>query len=69
MFASDSECGATRNRKFGVSRVAAVRGRQVDGEATVVAEAFEVATLPFLLSELAICSDAWVGLTGRRCIG
>ena len=52
-----------------MSRVAAVRGRQVHGEATVVAEAFEAAMLPFLLSEVAIHSDAWVGSTGHQCVG
>jgi len=35
-----------------------LRGRQVDGEATVIAEAFEVVALPFLLGELSICPDA-----------
>jgi len=38
----DGECGATRYRRFGVSRVVTVRGRQVDGEAAVVAEALKV---------------------------
>ena len=51
-----------------MSKVATVRGRQVDSEATVVAEAFEVETLPFLLSGLAICSDAGVGSTGHGCV-
>ena len=51
-----------------MSRVATVMGRQVDGEAAVVAEAFEVAVLPFLLGKLAICPDAWVGATGHGCI-
>jgi len=32
--------------------VATVGGRQVDGEATVIAEAFEVVVLPFLLVSL-----------------
>ena len=68
-FTSDSECGVTCYRRFGVLRVAAVGSRQVDGEATVVAEAFEVVTLPFLLGDLAICSDAWVGLTGCGHVG
>src|SRR5882724_8917615 len=49
--------------------VATVRGRRVDGDATVVAEALEVAAFPFLLSELAIRPNAWVGATGRGCIG
>ena len=71
-FTSDGECGMTHYRRFVVSRVATVRGRQVDGEATVVAEAFEAAMLPFLLGELATGSDAWVGATshgGVRCCG
>src|SRR5882724_10684970 len=49
--------------------VATVGGRRVDGQATIVAEALEVAAFPFLLSELAICPNAWVGATGRGCIG
>jgi len=40
------------------------RGGQVDGQAAVVAEALEAAEFPFLLSELAVCSDAWIGSTG-----
>src|SRR5882724_2636437 len=68
-FTCDGECGATHYRRLGVSRVVTVGGGQVDGEAAVVAEALEVPVFPFLLSELAICSDAWVGSTGRRGIG
>src|SRR5882724_5458909 len=49
--------------------VATVGGRRVDGDATVVAEALEVAAFLFLLSELAIHPNAWVGATGRGCIG
>ena len=64
-FTSDSECDVTHYRRFGVSRVATVGGGQVDGQATIVAEALEAAAFPFLLSELAVCSDAWVGLTGH----
>ena len=64
-FTHDGERGATRYRRFGVSRVATVGGRQVDGEAAVVAEALEAVVFPFLLGELAVCSDAWVGSTGR----
>ena len=68
-FTSDGECGATCYRRFGVSRVATVRGQKINGEATVVAEAFEAATLPFFLGELAIFPNAWVGLTGHRGVG
>jgi len=64
-FTRDGECGTTHYRRLGVSRVATVGGGQVDGQATVVGEALEAAAFPFLLSELAICSNAWVGLTGR----
>jgi len=60
----DGECGVTCYKRLGVSRVATVRGGQVNGKAAVVAEALEVAAFPFLLSELAVCSDAWVGSTG-----
>jgi len=65
-FTCDGECGATHYRRLGVLRVATVRGRQVDGKAAVVAEALEAAAFPFLflLSELAVCSNAWVGSTG-----
>ena len=49
-------------------RVATVRGRQVDGEATVITEAFETVTLPFFLGELTICPEARVGVTGGGCI-
>jgi len=34
-FTRDGECGTTRYRRLGVSRVATVGRRQVDGEATV----------------------------------
>ena len=64
-FTRDGECGATCYRRLGVSRVATVGGGQVNGQATIVAEALEVAAFLFLLSELAICSNAWVGPTGR----
>src|SRR5882724_8432824 len=60
-FTRDGERGATRYRRLGVSRVATVGRRQVDGEATVIAEALEAVAFPFLLSELAVCADAWVG--------
>ena len=56
-------------RRLGVSRVVTVGGRKVDGKATVVAEALEAVAFPLLLSELAVCSDAWIGLTGHRGIG
>jgi len=64
-FTSDGECGMTHYRRFGVSGVATVRGRQVDDDATVIAEALEAAALPFLLRELAICPDAWIGAIGQ----
>ena len=68
-FTSDGEGGMTCYRRFGVLRVATVGGRQVDGEATVIAEAFEVAVLPFLLGRLAICPNAQNGVTGHGGIG
>ena len=52
-----------------MSRVVTVGGGQVDGKAAVVAEALEAVAFPLLLSELAVCSDAWVGSTGRGGIG
>src|SRR5882724_4749548 len=67
-FTRDGEGGATRYRRLGVSRVATVGGGQVDGQATIVAEALEAAAFPFLLSELAIRPNAWVGVTGCGCI-
>src|SRR5882724_9114589 len=67
-FTRDGECGVTRYRRLGVSRVATVGGGQVDGQATIVAEALEAAVFPFLLSELAIRSNARVGATGHGCI-
>ena len=48
--------------------VVTVGSRQVDCQATIIAEAFEVAVFLFLLSELAIRSDAQVGATGCGCI-
>ena len=63
-FTRDGERGATRYRRFGVPIVVTVGGRQVDGEAAVVTEALEVAAFPLFLGELAVCSNAWVGLTG-----
>jgi len=53
-------------RSLGVSGVSAVRDRQVDGEASVIAEAFEAAV--FLLGELAIHPDVQVGAIGNGCI-
>ena len=67
-FTCDSEGGATHYSRLGVSQVATFGGRQVDGEATVIAEAFEAAVLLFLLNELAVCSDAQAGVAGCRCI-
>src|SRR5882724_8867685 len=69
-FTCDSEGGATCYRRFGVSRVVTVGGRQFDGEAAVIAEAFEAAMLPLLLSKLAIGFDAQIGEIshgGVRC--
>jgi len=68
-FTRNSECGATHYRRLGVSRVATVRGGQVDGKAAVVAEALEAVAFPLLLSELAVCSNAWVGSTGHGGVG
>src|SRR5882724_6913068 len=64
-FTHDGERGVTRYRRFGVPRVATVGGRQVNGEAAVVTEALEAAVFPLFLGELALCSNAWVGPTGR----
>ena len=66
-FTHDGEGGMTSCRGFMVSGIPTVRGRQVDGQATIVAEAFVVA-LPFLLGELAICPNPRVGVTCHRCI-
>ena len=44
-------------------------GRRVNGDATVVAEALEAAAFPFLLHELAIRPNAWVGVTGCGYVG
>src|SRR5882724_8786760 len=68
-FTHDGERGATRYRRLGVSRVVTVGRRQVDGEATVIAEALEAAAFPFLLSELAVCADAWVGPIDHGGVG
>ena len=67
-FTCDSEGGMTHYSRFWVSGVVTVGGRQVDGEATVIAEAFEVVMFPFFLGELTICSKAQVGATGHGCI-
>ena len=50
-------------------KVPTVRGRQVNSEAAVITEAFEVAMLLFFLGELTIHPEARVGVTGRGCIG
>src|SRR5882724_10899092 len=69
-FTRDGEGGATCYRRLGVLRVVTVRGGKVNGQATIVAEALEAAVaFLFLLSELAIRSNAWVGATGHGCIG
>ena len=59
----------TSHRRFRVSSIATIRGRQVDGQAAVITEAFEVAMLPFFLGELTIHPDTRVGATGCGCIG
>jgi len=51
-----------------MSGIATVGGRRVDGDAAVISEAFEAAALPFLLRELTIHPNAWVGATGCGCI-
>jgi len=53
-FTCDGEGGMTHYSRFGVLGVGTVGGKQVDGEATVIAEAFEAAAFPFLFGELAI---------------
>jgi len=52
-----------------VSSILTVGGRQVDGQATIIAEAFEAVVLPFLLGELAVFPISRVGATCRRCFG
>src|SRR5882724_9393938 len=68
-FTCNSAGSTTHRGRFWMPRVATVGGRRVNGDATVVAEALEVAAFPFLLCELAICPNAWVGAAGRGCIG
>src|SRR5882724_4576761 len=68
-FTCNSEGSATHRGRFWMRRVATVGGRRVDGDAAVVAEALEAAAFPFLLHELAICPNSWVGAAGRDCIG
>ena len=67
-FTCDGEGSATRHGMFGMSGVVKVGGRQVDSDAAVITQAFEAAALPFLLCELSICPDAWVGATGHGCV-
>ena len=67
-FTCDGEGGVTCYSRFGVSGVATVGGRQVNGEATVIAEAFEAVALPFFLDELSICPNSRVGATCHKCI-
>src|SRR5882724_6017381 len=64
-FTCNSEGSTTHGGGFGMSRVATVRGRQVDGDAAIVTEGLEVAALLFLLGELAIHPNAWVSATGH----
>jgi len=68
-FTCDSEGSATHCSRFGVLGIATVGGRRVDGNTTVIAEALEAAVLLFLLRELAICPEAWIGVTGCGSIG
>ena len=68
-FTHDGEGGVTCHRRFRVSGILKVGGRQVDGQATIIAEAFEAVVLPFLLGELAVFPISRVGATCRRCIG
>src|SRR5882724_1665232 len=67
-FTHDGEGGATSGRRFGVSSIATVRGRQFDSQAAVITEAFEVAMLPFSFSELPVCPNTRVGVTSFWCI-
>jgi len=67
-FTCDGEGSATSCRRFGVLRVVRVGGRQVNGQATVIADAFELAMLPFFLGELTIHPNSKVGVTGFGCI-
>jgi len=46
------EGGTTSCRRFRVLGILTVEGRQVDCQATIIAEAFEVMVLPFLLVSL-----------------
>ena len=46
-----------------MSGILTVRGRQVNGQDAVIAEAFEVAVLPFLLGELAVHPNTRVCVT------
>ena len=56
-FTCDGEGGMTSCRRIGELGILTVGGMQVDGQATVIAEAFEAAMLPLLLGELAICPN------------
>ena len=67
-FTHDGEGGATSGRRFGVSSIATVRGRQFDSQAAVITQAFEVAMLPFSFSELPVCPNTRVGVTSFWCI-
>ena len=58
----------TTCRRFGVLSILTVRSRQVNGQAAVITQAFEVVTLWFLLGELPICPDTRVSATGHGCI-
>jgi len=67
-FTHDGEGGVTCHRRFRVSGILKVGGRQVDGQATIVAEAFESVVLLFLLGELAVHTNSGVGVTCHRGI-
>src|SRR5882724_5185258 len=67
-FTNDGEGGVTSGRRFRVSSNVTVGGRQVNGQATVIAEAFEAATLLFCFGELPISPNPRVGVTCFWCI-
>ena len=67
-FTHDGEGGVTSHGRFRVSSILTVGGRQVNGQAAVIAEAIEAVMLSFLLGELAIHPDTRVDATSCRCI-
>ena len=52
--ASDGEGGPTSSRGLGMPRIAAVWGRHIDGEGTIVTESLDVSPFTFHFGELAI---------------